>query len=77
MFHEFAGPVGRLSLRWAGFEPRLDDSVRQLFGMQPESSPESLQFVWEMKLWAWRFISGFSGGLGAVGGQKLTKRQVK
>jgi hypothetical protein len=36
MFHEVAGPVGRPPLRWAGFGPDLDDSVRQLFGMPPE-----------------------------------------
>ena len=41
MFHEVAGPVGRSPLRWAGFEPRLDDSVRQLFGMPPECPLES------------------------------------
>ena len=41
MFHEVAGSVGRPPLRWAGFEPRLDDSVRQLFGIPPESPLES------------------------------------
>jgi hypothetical protein len=49
MFHEVAGPVERLSLRWAGFGPDHDDSVRQLLGIPPESPLESLHFVWKIE----------------------------
>jgi hypothetical protein len=49
MFHEFAGPLGRLSLRWAGFGSDLDDPVRQLLGVPPESPLESLHFVWKIE----------------------------
>jgi len=85
MFHEFTGPVarrrcdglasGRTSMTRLG---NYLGTIRILprIGI-PLLARWDLQFVWVMELWHWRFIFGVFGGLGAIGGQKLTKWRVK